>query len=61
MKEVPRPVNLARSDYQPGKAALEEPIDMTRPNGTLPTLKEMARAALQPVSVNWKHRPEGRR
>ena len=57
MKEPPRPVNLVRSEYQPSKAELEEPIDMTRPDGTLPTPKELARAALRPVSVNWKHRP----
>ena len=30
---------------------------MTRPDGTLPTSEERARAALRPVSVNWKHRP----
>jgi len=57
MKETPRPVNLVRSEYQPSKAELEEPIDMTRPDGTLPTPEELARASLRPVSVNWKHRP----
>ena len=58
MKETPRPVNLVRSEYQPSKAELEKPIDMTRPDGMLPTPEELARAALRPVSVKWKHRPD---
>ena len=57
-KETARPVNLVKSDYQPSKAELEEPIDIRRPDGTQPTPEELVRAALRPVSVKWKHRPE---
>ena len=58
MSETRRMVNLVCSEYQPSKAEVEESIDMTRADGTLPTPEELARAALRPVSVNWKHRPE---
>ena len=61
MKETPRPMNLVRSEYQPSKAEIEEPIDVTRPDGTLPTPEELARATLRPVTVNWKDRPAQRR
>ena len=57
MSETRRTVNLVRSEYQPSKAELEEPIDIRRENGTQPTPEELARAALRPMSVNWKHRP----
>ncbi len=58
MKEMLRPVNLVRSEYQPNKAELEKPIDIRWDGGTLPTPDEIARVAFRPVSVKWKHRPE---
>lgn len=57
MSESRRTVNLVRSEYQPSKAELEEPIDIRREDGTRPTPEELARAALRPVAVNWKDRP----
>ncbi len=57
MKETPRPVNLVLSEYQPSKAELEEAIDIRHADGRRPTPEELARAALRPVTVNWKHRP----
>lgn len=57
MKETPRPVNLVRSEYQPSKAELEEPIDIRREDGTAPTPEELARAALRPVDIKWRDRP----
>lgn len=57
MKETPRPVNLVRSEYQPNKAELEEPIDIRRDDGTQPTPEDMARAALRPVDIKWRDRP----
>lgn len=58
MKATSRPVSLVRSEYQPSKVELVEPIDVTRPDGTLSTPEELACAALRPVSVNWKLWPD---
>ena len=48
-----REVDLVRSSYQPSKAELEEPIEF--PEGTTP--EDLARAVMEPVKINWKHRP----
>lgn len=56
-RETRHTVNMVRSDYQPSKVELEEPVEIPRHDGTQPTLEELARAAHQPVSVNWTHRP----
>ena len=52
--EAKREVTLVRSDYQPSKAELEEPIEF--PEGTTPD--DLARAVMQPVDITWKPRPE---
>ena len=51
MGETRRTVNLVRSDYQPSKADLEEPIDIRREGGTQPTPEQLARAALRSVDI----------
>lgn len=49
-----KPVTLVRSSYQPTKAEKEEPVEF--PEGTTPD--ELAEAVVQPVNIDWKHRPE---
>jgi len=57
MKEMPCPVKLVRSEYQPSKAELEEPIDLRLPDGKRPTIEQTADALLTPVKVTVKERP----
>ena len=58
MSERRRTTDSVRSEYQPGKAELEEPIDIQRKDGTKPTPEELARAALRSVGIKWKNRPK---
>ena len=37
--------------YQPSKAEIEEPIDITRPDGSRPTVDEVVDAILAPVEI----------
>ena len=53
-KKHPPIVNLVRSTYQPNKSELEEPIEF--PKNTTP--EDLARAVVESVKIDWKHRPE---
>ena len=53
-KPKKRRVSLVRSSYQPSKKELEEPIEF--PEDLTPD--ELAKAVVQPVDIDWKHRPD---
>jgi len=54
----PRRVKIVKSTYQPAKAEVEEPIDLHRSDGTLPSLDEAAALLTQPVEIEWIDKPE---
>ncbi|MDE0058439.1 MAG: hypothetical protein OXI22_18790 [Defluviicoccus sp.] len=46
-----RQVRVKPHAYQPSKAELEEPIDLTRPDGSRPTVDEIVDALFAPVEI----------
>ena len=54
VKVKPCRVTLVRSTYQPNKSELEEPIEF--PKNTTP--EDLARAVVESVKIDWKHRPK---
>ena len=46
-----RKVRVKPHAYQPSKAELEEPIDITRLDGSRPTVNEVVDAILAPVEI----------
>ena len=44
-------VRMKPHDYQPKKAELEEPFQIRKSDGTMPTPEELARGALGPVTI----------
>ena len=44
-------VRVKPHSYQPSKAELEEVVVLRKPDGSVPTPRELVRAALQPVNV----------
>jgi len=52
MKSSSRPTVLVKPhSYQPRKAELEEPVVIRKPDGSVPTPEELARAALCQVNM----------
>ena len=44
-------VRVKPHSYQPSKAELEESIVIRKPDGSVPTPEEIARAALRPMNI----------
>lgn len=56
MKKHPTPpptIELSPSDHQPTKAEMEEQFALRNPDGSAPTMEEIAQAVLQPVKIRW--------
>ena len=54
--DMPKPqikptIKVKPHSYQPGKAELEENITVRKSDGSLPTPRELVRAALRPMNV----------
>ena len=62
-KERPKPktIELVRSGYQPTKAEMDEEFTLRKPDGTAPTVEEIARTVLQPASIRLIDKPRKRR
>jgi len=58
LKPNSRKVKLVKSTYRPTRAETEEPLDLSRHDGTLPSLDEAAAALMQPVDIEWIDKPE---
>lgn len=44
-------VRVKSSRYQPSKIELDEPVEIRKADGTVPTPEELARSALRPMRV----------
>ena len=49
--ESPLEVRVRPHSYQPGKAELNAPINIRKPDGSAPTPDELAEAVLRPVRI----------
>ena len=59
----PKTVELVKSTYQPSKAEKEEAENLviSKADGSLPSLEELAQAVLRPIKVRWIDKPRNRR
>ena len=48
---APREVRVKPHTYQPGKAELNAPVAIRKPDGSAPTPDELAEAVLRPVRI----------
>ena len=49
--ETPRSVRVRPHSYQPGKAELDAPINIRKPDGSAPTPDKLAEAVLRPIRI----------
>ena len=49
--DPPRTVRVKQHSYQPSKAELEASIDIRKPDGSKPSVDEVADAVLRPVKI----------
>ena len=56
-----RTVELVKSGYQPTKAEMDEEFTLRKPDGTAPTVEEIAQTVLQAASIRWINKPRKRR
>ena len=57
-RKLPRPrLELVRHDYQPTRDEMEEEIRLRKKDGSVPTLEEVAKALLAPVTITNLDRP----
>ena len=55
-------IELVKSSYQPNKSELEEDFRLDVPgNNPLEKFKQLTRAMVQPVNVQWISKPRTRR
>ncbi len=57
----PKTVELVKSSYQPTKAEQEEEFTLRKPDGSDPSVVDIAQAVLQPVNPRWIDKPRSRR
>ena len=59
----PKTVELVKSTYQPTKRELEEGLtaDLKKPDGSTPSMEEIAEALLDTVNVRLIDKPRDRR
>ena len=57
----PKTVELVKSGYQPTKVEMEEEFTLRKPDGTAPTVEEIAQTVLQPASIRLIDKPRKRR
>ena len=56
-----RTVELVKSSYQPTKVDMDEEFTLRKPDGTAPTVEEIAQTVLQPASIRLIDKPSKRR
>ena len=54
-------VELVKSTYQPTKSEMEEEFTLRKPDGSGPSVEDIAQAVLQPVKPRWIDKPRSRR
>ena len=60
MKRKPKTVEIVRASYQPTKAEQEEEFAIRKPDGSTPSVEEIAQAVLQPVNIRLIKKPRTR-
>lgn len=58
MKPGARKMKIVKSTYRPSRSEMDEPIDLHRPDGTLPSLDDAAAALMQPIEIESTDKPE---
>jgi len=51
-------MKIVKSTYRPSRSEMDEPIDLHRPDGTLPSLDDAAAALMQPIEIESTDKPE---
>ena len=54
-------VEIVRSGYQPTKAEVDEEFTLRKPDGSGPSVEDIAQAVLQPVNPRWIDKPRSQR
>ena len=54
-------VELVRSSYQPTKAEKEQVFKVRKPDGSAPTMEDLAQSLFRPVKPRWIEKPRNRR
>ena len=60
-KPKPKTVELVKSGYQPTKAEMDEEFALRKPDGTAPTVEEIAQTFFQPANIRLIDKPSKRR
>ena len=60
-KEKPKTVELVRSGYQPTKAEMEEEFQLRKPDGSQPSMEDIAQVMFQEPNLRWVDRPRRRK
>ena len=63
MKQKPnlRKITLVRSGYQPTKAEMEEEFELRKPDGSQPSVEDIAQVMFQRPNPRWVDRPRRRK
>ena len=60
-KPQPKTVELVKSGYQPTKAEMEEEFTLKKPDGSHPSVEEVAKAMFQKPNPRWVNKPRRRK
>ena len=60
-KRKPKTVELVRSGYQPTKAEMEEEFTLRTPDGSPPSVEDIAQAVFKKPNPRWVDKPRRRK
>ena len=60
-EKKPKTVELVRPGYQPTKAEMEEEFKLSKPDGSQPSVEDIAQVMFQKPNPRWVNKPRRRK